>query len=168
MNSKKKLEDNTKSDDNSGQILHSPSQLEVENTGDTSTEIKFNSLNDPPQPKSSVFDDGYCIYQTPTPNSRTFSAAIAQDGRNLPSRNQHPYPFGYVPVLVPGIVNYIPCWIPYIPFLRLYTSTTYATAIKFNADIISILWNVKHIGESYRRNVGALTKLHASGGRNRT
>lgn len=120
-------EDNTKSDDRdssaSGQTVHSPSR--VENMGDTSssnhvTEIQFNSLNDPPQPTSeSVFDDGYCIYQTPTTpnrindftaNSRTFSAtSTAQGGRNLPSGNQHPYPFGY---MVPGVVGYFPCWLP--------------------------------------------------------
>ena len=64
-------------------------------------ETHSDSLNDPPQP-TSVFDDGYCIYQTPTPsrindftpNSRTFPA-MALDGHNLPSGNQHPYPFGY-------------------------------------------------------------------------
>ena len=158
--SPKKLEDNTKSDDSSGQtrtvsvcecalcslsrmenmgdtVVHSPSRVEimddsdptvqspsqVESMGYTSssndvTEIRFNSLNDPPQPDTSVFDDGYCIYQTPTPsnftpNSRTFPT-IAEDGRNLPSGNQYPYPFGYtgMPVLVPGTVNYLPCWLP--------------------------------------------------------
>ena len=121
---------NLKSDDDSSNLKqtmpHSPSQLENENIllGETSssdhvTEIQFNSLNDPPQP-TSIFDDGYCIYQTPntpsrindfTLNSGTFSA-MAQDGRNLPSGNQHPYPFGYLPVLVPGIVRYSPCWLP--------------------------------------------------------
>lgn len=117
--SPKELEDNTKSDDSSGRTVDSPSQME--NMGDTSssnhlTEIQFNSLNDPPQ-STSVFDDGYCIYQTPipsnfTPNSRTFSA-MAQDGRNLPSENQYPHPFSYKPVLVPGtIINYFPCWLP--------------------------------------------------------
>ena len=120
---------NLKSDDDSSNLKqtmpHSPLQLENENIlGETSssdhvTEIQFNSLNDPPQP-TSIFDDGYCIYQTPntpsrindfTLNSGTFSA-MAQDGRNLPSGNQHPYPFGYLPVLVPGIVRYSPCWLP--------------------------------------------------------
>ena len=109
-----------KSDDSSRQTVHSSSRVENENMGDTSAhvygiETHFNSLNDPPQP-TSVFDDGYCIYQTPTPsrindftpNSGTFSA-MAQDGRNLPSGNQHPYPFGY---WVPGIVHYLPCWLP--------------------------------------------------------
>ena len=112
-----------KSDDSSRQTMHSFSQVENENMGDTSahiydTETHSNSLNDPPQP-TSVFDDGYCIYQTPTPsrikdftpNSRTFST-MAQDGRNLPSGDQHSYPlipFGY---WVPGIVHYLPCWLP--------------------------------------------------------
>ena len=115
-------EDNTKSDDSNRQTMHSPLRVENENMGDTGssnyvnvTEIQFDSLNDPPQHKS-VFDDGYCIYQTPTPsrindftpNSRTFSA-MTQDDCNLPSGNQHPYPFGY---LVPGIIHYSPCWFP--------------------------------------------------------
>ena len=107
------------SDDSSGQTMHSSSRVENKNMGDTSahihdTEIPLNSLNDPPQP-TSVFDDGYCIYQTPTPsrindftpNSRTFSA-VDRDGRSLSSGNQHPYPFGY---WVPGIVHYLPCWL---------------------------------------------------------
>ena len=111
-------EDNTKSDDGSGQTVHSPSR--VENMGNMTSsdhfaEFHFNSLNDPPQP-TSVSDDGYCIYQTPTPNriydfTGNFSA-MAQDGRNSPSGNQHPYPYGYMPVLAPGIVSYIPCWLP--------------------------------------------------------
>jgi hypothetical protein len=108
------------SDDSSRQTLHSSSRVENENMGHTSAhvydiETHFNSLNDPPQP-TSVFDDGYCIYQTPTPsrindftpNSRTFSA-VDRDGRSLSSGNQHPYPFGY---WVPGIVHYLPCWLP--------------------------------------------------------
>ena len=113
-------EDNTKGDDG-GETMHS--RVENENMGDTSssnyvTEIQFNSLNDPLQP-TSVFDDGYCIYQTPTPSpsrtndftpdSRTFSA-MARYGRHLPSRNQHPYLFGYMPVS--GIAHYFPCWLP--------------------------------------------------------
>ena len=134
----RELKNNAKSDDtsrgqtgtvhpllrmeNGGDTIVSPSQVEI--MGDTTsssndvTEIQFNSLNNPPQPNTSVFDDGYCIYQTPTPsnftpNSRTSSfSAIAQDasGGNLPSGNQ--YPFGYMPVLVPGTVNYFPCWLP--------------------------------------------------------
>ena len=113
------------SDDSGRKTMHSPSRVDNENMGDTVDksfnfiqEIQFNSLNDPPQP-TSVFDDGYCIHETTTPsrindftpNSRTFSA-MAQDGHNLPSGNQHPYPFGYMPVLVPGIVHYFPCWLP--------------------------------------------------------
>ena len=115
-------ENNTKSIDSGRQTMHSPSRVENENIGDTTssnyaTEIHFNSLNDPPP--TPVFDDGYCIYQTPTPsrindftpNSRT-SSAIDQEGCNLSSGNQYPYPFGYLPVLVPGIVHYSPCWLP--------------------------------------------------------
>ena len=115
-------EDTTKNDDGSRQTMRSLSQVENKNMGDTSssndvTEIQFNSLNDPPRP-TSVFDDGYCIYQTPSPskindfapNSRT-SSVMDQDGCNSPSRNQYPYPFGYLPVLVPGIVHYSPCWL---------------------------------------------------------
>jgi hypothetical protein len=125
------VEDNMKSDDISGQAVHSSSRMENkgnmivhspsqgEKMGDTIssnhvTEIQFNPLKDPPQP-TSVFDDGYCIYQTPTPsnftpNSKPFSATgISQDSRNLLSEN--PYPFAYL-VLVPGIVNYFPCWFP--------------------------------------------------------
>ena len=114
-------EDNMKSDDSNRQTMHSPSRMKNESMGDTSsfnhvTEIRFDSLNDPPQ-HTSVFDDGYCIYQTPsqnrtndfTPISRTFSS-MAQDGPT--SGNQHPYPFGYSPVIVPGIVHYFPCWLP--------------------------------------------------------
>ena len=109
-------EDNVKSDDGSGQTVHSPSR--VENMGNTTSsndvaEFHFNSLNDPPQP-TSEFDDGYCIYQTPTPSrindfAGKFSA-MARDGPNSPSGNQHPY--GYMPVLVPGTVSYVPCWLP--------------------------------------------------------
>ena len=110
-------EDNTvtKSDDSSRQTMHSPSRVENENMGDTSSsnhfaEIQSNSLKNPPHP-TSIFDDGYCIYQSPTPSrineftpkSRIFSA-MAQDGRNLPSRNQHPYRFCYLPVLFLGIL----------------------------------------------------------------
>ena len=114
------LEEYNRKSDDSRQTMHSSSRVENENMGDTSAhvygiETHFNSLNDPPQP-TSVFDDGYCIYQTPTParinsftpSSRTFSA-MAQDGWNLSSGNQHPYTFGY---WVPGIVHYLPCWLP--------------------------------------------------------
>ena len=114
-------EDITKSDDSNRQTMHSPLQKKNESMGDTSssshvTEIQFNSLNDPPQ-STSVFDDGYCIYQTPspsrtndsTPNSRNFSA-MAQNGRSLPLGNQLPYPFGYSPIMVPGIAHFFPCW----------------------------------------------------------
>jgi hypothetical protein len=121
-------EDNTKSDDSSRRTMHSPSRVENENImGDTSssnhaTEIRYNYPNDPQAPQStSVFEDGYCIYQTPIPSrtndftsdSRT-SSSRGQDGRNLPSGNQHHpyYPFGYMPVWVPGIVQYSPCWLP--------------------------------------------------------
>ena len=102
-------EDNTKSID-SRQTMHSPSRVENENMGDTGssndvTEIHFNSLNDPPP--TPIFDDGHCIYQTPTPISR-----INNFTPNSPSGNQYPYPFGYLPVLVPGIVHYSPCWLP--------------------------------------------------------
>ena len=99
-------EDNRKSNDSSRQTMHSSSRVENENMAYTNAhvydiETHSDSLNDPPQP-TSVFDDGYCIYQTPTPsrindftpNSRTFPA-MALDGHNLPSGNQHPYPFGY-------------------------------------------------------------------------
>ena len=99
-------EDNTKSIDSSRQTMHSPSRVENENLG---AEIHFNSLNDPPP--TPVFDDGYCIYQTPTSNSKT-SSAMDQDGCKLSSGNQYPYPFGYSPVLVPGTVHYSPCWLP--------------------------------------------------------
>ena len=108
-------EENTKSIDSSRQTIHSPSRVENENMDDTGssnhvTEIHFNSLNDPPS--TPVFDDGYCIYQTPTPsgindftpNSRT-SSAMDQDGCNLSSGNQYP-------ILVPGTVHYSPCWLP--------------------------------------------------------
>ena len=96
-------EDNTKSIDST---MHSPSRVENENMSDTGsfTEIHFNSLNDPPP--TPVFDDGYCIYQTPTPRR------INNFTPNSPSGNQNPYPFGYLPVLVPGIVHYSPCWLP--------------------------------------------------------
>jgi hypothetical protein len=119
-------EDNSKPESDHDSRQTTPSPVENENMGDTSSsnhinEIHFNSLNDPPQP-TSVFDNGFCIYQTPTPsriyydftpNSGTFSA-MAQDasGRNSPSGNQHPYPFGFVPVLVPGVVHYFPYWLP--------------------------------------------------------
>ena len=97
--------------------------LEDEIMSDTSSfndviETHFNSLNDPPP--TPVFDDGYCIYQTPTlpsrindftPNSRT-SSVMDQNGYNFSSGNQHSDPFGYLPVLVPGIVHYSPCWLP--------------------------------------------------------
>ena len=115
-------EDTTKGDDGSRQTMRSLSRVENENMGDTSssndvTEIQFNSLNDPPRP-TSVFDDGYCIHQTPTPskindfapNSRT-SSVMDQAGCNSPSGNQYPYPFGYLPVLVAGIVHYSPYWL---------------------------------------------------------
>ena len=108
LNSSSK-EDNTKSINSSRQTMHSPSRVENENMGDTGlsndvTEIHFNSLNDPPP--TPVFDDGHCIYQTPTPSK------INNFTPNSPPGNQHPYPFGYLPVLVPGIVHYSPCWLP--------------------------------------------------------
>jgi len=107
-------------EDSSRQTMHSPSRVESDTSSSNHshgiTEIHFNSLNDPPQ-TTSVFDDGYCIYdsETFTPSmindSRTFSA-MAQDDRNLPSGNQHSYPFVYMPFLVPGIVHYLPYWLP--------------------------------------------------------
>ena len=113
-------EDNTKSDDSTRQAMHSPSRMENESMGDTSsinhvTEIQF---DDPPQPTSAFYDE-YHFYQTPapsrtnvfTPNSWTFWD-MDQDGPNSPSGNQLPYPFSHLPVLVPGIVHYFPSWFP--------------------------------------------------------
>lgn len=94
-----KEDNNTKSDYSNEQTVRSPSR--VKNMSDRSssnhaTEFQFNSLNVPPQSTSSVFDDGYCIYQTPTPsriNDFTSFSVMAQDGRNLLSRNQTPISF---------------------------------------------------------------------------
>jgi len=93
------------------------------------TELKrfFSSAkedNKTPHPTSEEginFDDDYYIYQTPTPindfapysmNSDPSSSSMTQDGHISPTENQQPYPFGYMPVLIPGIVHYLPCWLP--------------------------------------------------------
>ena len=69
-------------------------------------EIHFNSLNDPP-PSASELEDDYCIYQTPTP-----TPTRNNDFAHSSSETQQPYPFGCAPVLVPGILHYVPCWFP--------------------------------------------------------
>ena len=113
-------EDNAKSDDSTRQAMHSPSQVENEDMGDTSlinhvTEILF----DYPQQLISEFFDEYHFYQTLTPsrtndftpNSWTYWD-MDQDGPNSPSGNQLPYPFSHLSVLVPGVVHYFPSWLP--------------------------------------------------------
>ena len=42
---------------------------------------------------------------------------LAQNGSNLPSGNQHPYP---MPILLPVSIHYFPCWFPSAVYLLVY------------------------------------------------